>query len=265
MAVRLDEVVVPDMEVLLAVRVWSEPITIIAGESANLQWASVKASSVSINHGIGNVGLSGIYTVSPAETIIYTVTATDVYGRSVTDHLTITVLQLPTVSITADRQGIFYGETVSVSWTSTNAQRVVLEPYGWDMDLSGTYTGTPDDTITYIITAYGPGGMASASVTVEVYYPPTVSLSVQPETIYAGQSSVLTWTSSDAEHVSIDNGIGEVDPEGSMAVSPTQTKTYTITATGPGGTITDSATVTVNSIISLEYCISCEWCTNKQA
>jgi YVTN family beta-propeller protein len=250
-AVRSGEVVVPDMEVLLAVRVWSDPVTIIAGESANLQWTSVKASSVSIDHGIGNVGLSGIYTVSPAETTTYTVTATDGYGRSVTDHVTITVLQLPTVNITADRQGIVYGETVSLSWTSTNAQRVVLEPYGWDMDLSGTYTDTPDDTITYIITAYGPGGTASASVMVEVYYPPTVSLSAQPETIYAGQSSTLTWTSSDAEHVSIDSGIGEVDPNGSMAVSPTQTTTYTITATGPGGTITDSATVTVNSIISL--------------
>ncbi len=250
-AVRSGEVVVPDLEVLLAVRVWSDPVTIIAGESANLQWTSVKASSVSIDHGIGNVGLSGIYTVSPVETTSYAATATDGYGRSVTDHLTITVLQLPTVSITADRQGIVYGETVSLSWTSTNAQRVVLEPYGWDMDLSGTYTGTPDDTTTYIITAYGPGGTASASVTVEVYYPPTVSLSAQPETIYAGQSSALTWTSSDAEHVSIDNGIGEVGPNGSMAVSPTQTTNYTITATGPGGTITDSATVTVNSIISL--------------
>jgi hypothetical protein len=49
----------------------------------------------------------------------------------------------------------------------------------------------------------------------------------------------------DATSVTIDNGIGEFSANGSIGVAPTQTTTYTITATGPWGTFTDSVTVYV--------------------
>ncbi len=76
---------------------------------------------------------------------------------------------------------------------------------------------------------------------------PTVSLSAFPESIAAGGSSTLTWTSSGAETCEIDHGVGSVPLEGSTAVAPSQTTTYTITAAGPGGTSTASTTVTVQS------------------
>ena len=60
-----------------------------------------------------------------------------------------------------------------------------------------------------------------------------------------GESSTLSWTSTNAETCEIDQGTGIVDLSGSMAVSPTETTTYTITASGPGGTATDTVTVTV--------------------
>jgi hypothetical protein len=62
----------------------------------------------------------------------------------------------------------------------------------------------------------------------------------------------LTWTSQAAEHVSIDQGIGEVAANGSMAVFPQSDTTYTITATGPGGTATRSVMVAVHSPISID-------------
>jgi RHS repeat-associated protein len=77
--------------------------------------------------------------------------------------------------------------------------------------------------------------------------PPAVSISADPATIDMGESSTLSWNSTDADTVTIDKGIGEVDLTGSTNVSPTETTTYTITATGPGGTATDSAMVTVIS------------------
>jgi RHS repeat-associated protein len=74
---------------------------------------------------------------------------------------------------------------------------------------------------------------------------PIVTLSAYPENIQIGESTILTWTSANAETVSIDQGIGEVDLSGSISVSPTETTTYTITAQGPGGSATDTATVNV--------------------
>ena len=75
--------------------------------------------------------------------------------------------------------------------------------------------------------------------------PPTVSITALPDTIIEGESSTLTWISTHADTVTIDNGIGTVDPNGSILVSPTQTITYTITATGPGGTSAGSTIIAV--------------------
>jgi len=74
---------------------------------------------------------------------------------------------------------------------------------------------------------------------------PLVALSADPENIQIGESSTLTWTSTNAETVTIDQGIGDVELNGSILVSPAETTTYTITAQGPGGTATDTAIVNV--------------------
>lgn len=65
---------------------------------------------------------------------------------------------------------------------------------------------------------------------------PGVTFSANPQTISAGHSSTLSWTTSNATSVSIAPGIGTVATSGSKSVSPTKTTTYTLTATGAGGT-----------------------------
>jgi hypothetical protein len=76
---------------------------------------------------------------------------------------------------------------------------------------------------------------------------PTGTFSAFPSSINNGDSSTLTWTSTNATTASIDNGVGSVSPVagGSVSVSPSVTTTYTLTLTGVGGTITKTATVTV--------------------
>ena len=74
---------------------------------------------------------------------------------------------------------------------------------------------------------------------------PTATLSANPETIDKGQSSTLTWQTSNATDVSIE-GVGAVQPNGSQQVTPTESTTYTLTAKGAGGTQTATARVTVN-------------------
>jgi peptidoglycan-associated lipoprotein len=76
---------------------------------------------------------------------------------------------------------------------------------------------------------------------------PTVSLKATPSFITTGQSSTLSWTSQNATSLELTPGIGTVAAEGSTQVSPTESTTYTITATGPGGTASDSARVTVGA------------------
>src|ERR1044072_999802 len=78
---------------------------------------------------------------------------------------------------------------------------------------------------------------------------PTVAqFSVEPTSIQRGQSATLRWeVSGNVTSVSIDNAIGTVQNSGNRRVFPTDSTTYTLTATTPGGSTTGSATVTVTA------------------
>jgi len=79
--------------------------------------------------------------------------------------------------------------------------------------------------------------------------PATVgSFSASTPQINCGQSTNLSWNTSDAAKSSI-SGIGDVPASGSQSVSPHQTTDYTLTASGPGGNPTSTATVNVNTAI----------------
>jgi peptidoglycan-associated lipoprotein len=78
---------------------------------------------------------------------------------------------------------------------------------------------------------------------------PTISqFSAEPTSIQRGQSSTLRWeVTGQATSISIDQGIGTVQGTGNRRVFPDNSTTYTLTATGPGGSNTARATVNVTA------------------
>jgi peptidoglycan-associated lipoprotein len=76
---------------------------------------------------------------------------------------------------------------------------------------------------------------------------PTVTLQANPTSVNKGESSTLSWNSTDATQLSIDPGVGAVTAQGSTKVTPSDSTTYTITATGPGGSASATAAVSVNA------------------
>ncbi|MGA7918563.1 MAG: peptidoglycan-associated lipoprotein Pal [Candidatus Acidiferrales bacterium] len=74
---------------------------------------------------------------------------------------------------------------------------------------------------------------------------PTVTLNASPQMIKSGDTVTLTWTSTDATDADIEPGVGKVALQGSTPVNPTDSTTYTMTVTGPGGSATATARVTV--------------------
>jgi peptidoglycan-associated lipoprotein len=75
---------------------------------------------------------------------------------------------------------------------------------------------------------------------------PTITLRAQPATIDRGGSTTLQWEARNAASVTITPAIGDVPVTGNRSVNPTSSVSYQATATGPGGTATDVARVTVN-------------------
>ncbi len=76
---------------------------------------------------------------------------------------------------------------------------------------------------------------------------PTATLTASPSSVAFGQPSTLTWTTTNATSVTIDQSIGTVAANGSVPVTPGGTTTYTLTASNAAGTVTRSATVTVGA------------------
>jgi peptidoglycan-associated lipoprotein len=76
---------------------------------------------------------------------------------------------------------------------------------------------------------------------------PTVTLTASSTFVHPGATVTLNWTSTNATDLDLAPGVGKVAPEGSAPVTPTESTTYTITATGPGGSTTGNVRVTVSA------------------
>jgi len=222
----------------------AEPETIFLGEGATLTWSSTDAGTVFIDNGIGEVAQSGSLIVSPQYTTTYTITVTNIAGTAM-DTATISVIRMPTVSISADPLTIILGGRSTLSWSTINADTVHIDNGIGEVGTSGSIEVSPALTTTYTITASNSAGTATDTVTVTVVRPPLVSIGVNPPYIRPGETATLSWSAINADTVHIDNGIGEVGASGSIEVSPAATTTYTITATNPAGSATKTATLKV--------------------
>ena len=77
----------------------------------------------------------------------------------------------PTASISADRTTINRGDSVKLSWTTTDAPNVSIAPEVGAVTAQGSTTVTPGDSTTYTITASSAGGNTDASVRITVSAP----------------------------------------------------------------------------------------------
>jgi len=152
----------------------------------------------------------------------------------------------PKVALQVSKDKIEQGQDVKVSWTSKDAKNVTIN--GEKVDKNGSKVVTPQATTTYMAVATSGKKEARDSKTVDVSSRgarPSISISADPEGIVRGQSTTLRWHSTNAEKVSITD-VGTVPSSGSRAVSPSQSTTYTATASGPGGSDDASTRVTVS-------------------
>jgi hypothetical protein len=115
-----------------------------------------------------------------------------------------------------------------------------------------TFTAAAGQTYTFRVDVKDSlGGQDSAKTTVSAKATPTAqiaSFTATPPTISAGQTTTLAWQVQNADTVEI-SGIGPVNAQaGTANVAPTQTTTYTLTATNAQGSVNQVVTVTVNAV-----------------
>lgn len=155
-------------------------------------------------------------------------------------------------SPTSSTSPLPYGQSVQLNWTSSYAVSISggnTFPAGTSF-LTNPFSPlvvTPLTTTTYTLTAVGPGGNVSRSITVFVGPPPaTVNLSASSQNIPYNGSVTLTWSSVGARSL-VSSNFGATTTSGTRTISNLKsTTTYQITILGEDGKNISSTPVTVN-------------------
>lgn len=158
---------------------------------------------------------------------------------------------IPTASLTASQTTVDVGNSVMLTWTSSNATSCTASG-GWSGMLgangsqsSGVLTGNA----IFSITCAGAGGTSAPATATVNLNPPTVTLAALPTAAATGGTSTLTWSSSNADSCAASGGwSGTLSASGNQVTAPIVTTTvYSIVCTGPGG-VSTPATATVTLI-----------------
>jgi peptidoglycan-associated lipoprotein len=89
----------------------------------------------------------------------------------------------PTVTLNASPTSIDPGGTVTLSWSSTNATDLDIEPGIGKVAPQGSTPANPTTSTTYTITATGPGGSATATAQVNVNAPAAAPPAAAPPNV----------------------------------------------------------------------------------
>src|SRR5215467_14411935 len=137
------------------------------GQDVKVSWTSKDAKTVSLNgENVARIG-SKVYT--PNSTTTYTAVAKS-GKKEAKDSKTVDVSgrgARPTISISADPEGIIRGTSTTLRWSSTNADKVTISELG-TVQPSGSRAVSPSQSTTYAAEAQGPGGTADAEARVTV-------------------------------------------------------------------------------------------------
>lgn len=250
---------------------------VAANTDVTFTWQTVNATSLTLTDDQGAmIDLTGkaidgdAITFPVPATGLYTLTATNLAGQTTLTEQII-VGEPVTVSLMADTQSIVYGEPVLLTWVATNASALVLtSSLGETFDLTGKNLDgdsfevyPPDPSTTYTLEARGFAGPVSDMVTISVEQPARVQqLTATPDVIAVGAMTTLSWTTTDADAVTLtatdSTGSRTIATSGQVASgsvtdSPTETTTYTLTATHANGSMdSEQVTVTVGNPVSID-------------
>lgn len=232
----------------------ASPMTITAGQSTTLSWATDNATNVTIS-GIGAVANNGTQQVSPSGTTTYVLTATAAGGQTQTAQVTVQVnaAAVPRIiRFTVGPMSIVSGTRATLVWAVENADTVNISGIG-GVELVGTADVTPAADTTYTLTATNSSGQVTAQTSLTVTAPGPrparqITLSncaVSPASVQAGEPATISWNQTGATVLTV-SPLGNFNAFVPLVVKPQATATYTLNfGNARGQTASCQVTVTV--------------------
>ena len=235
----------------------AQPNPVMRDRPTTLRWTVRGSTSVTISPEIGAVGATGTRVLAPQASTMYELVARGPGGVA-RRSIPVTVQPAPPPSsdpptieqFTAQPNPVVRDQPATLRWTVRGGTSVTLGPGIGTVTETGTLVVRPRSSTTYELAARGPGGATTARVKLRVTSPAVPPITIDFSAsgpIRRGESSILRWNVSNAEHVSIDQGIGRVDHTGSRKLSPGETTVYRLTASGGGQEKEATARIVVNA------------------
>ena len=226
--------------------------SVASGATTTLTWSSTDATTCTATGAwAGSKGTSGSeVTAAINADSTYTLSCSGAGGTAM-GSTTVTIVTTPSVTLSAAPTAVAIGGSSTLTWGSANVTACTATG-GWSgaQPNSGSApTAAINASTTYTLTCTGPGGNASASATVTIAAAPTATLSASPSAVSSGDSSTLSWSSTNASNCAATGGwSGSTTLSGTVLVGPlSSSTTYTLTCTGAGGQAATTATVTVGA------------------
>ncbi len=138
---------------------------ITAGQSTVLRWTTTGATTVTIDHGVGDVGTATSKTVSPTASTQYTLSATNPAGTTATATVAVAVDAVPVISsFTATPASISGGGSATLSAAFAGGSGVIT-PGNLAIVSGGSVSVSPAANQTYTLTVTNDAGGATTATT----------------------------------------------------------------------------------------------------
>lgn len=180
---------------------------------------------------------------NPSATTTYTVTATNQFGCTAMDSVTVTVTPAPPLSVSNDTT-FCSGGTATLNASGATS-------YTWQPgNMSGSsITVNPASTTTYIVTGNNGNCVSSDTITVTVAPPPAVFAGPDFGVCQGTQVTLNVSTTGTSYTWQPAASIIGSNTAQSVVAAPTANTSYTVIVVGPGGCISsDTLNITVNPI-----------------
>jgi predicted secreted protein len=158
---------------------YANPASIAEGDSCTLNWRVAGADMVTIDHALGTMPAVGSCTVTPDETTVYELTATNNSGDTVADT-TVTVSAKPSAAdmpvinhFESTPNSVLPGGIATLSWDVTGASSVSIDRGVGEVEAQGRKGVISSGTTKYTLMAVNASGEVSASTNVVVMEPAT--------------------------------------------------------------------------------------------
>lgn len=222
----------------------ADATTIAYNQSTTLRWTTSDASTCSLD-GVGVPVNSSQSTGALTSNKTYNLSCSGI-GGATARSVSITVLQPPTVTFTADATTVGINQSTTLRWTSSNANSCTLDGVGVAVNGSQS-TGALTSKRTYSLSCANSGGTTARSVTITVIPAPTVTLTADAYEVPISGSTTLRWSSVNASSCTLNSA--SVATSGSQSTGAlTTSKVFTLACSGLGGS--NSAAVTVTPVSS---------------